>query len=87
MQGLSLNARALYTSKVYANAANTQRLPSWATLDVWLRYRTAVAGKGTVFRATVRNLADRHYWAGSSTWGTLLLGAPRSFVMSATVDF
>lgn len=87
LSGLTLTGAMVYDGAQYADQANTQRLPAWATVDLGLRYRVPVAGKTTVFRAGVRNVADRHYWAGSSTWGTLLVGAPRSFVLSATVDF
>ncbi|WP_287803870.1 TonB-dependent receptor [Diaphorobacter sp.] len=85
--GLTATAGLIYTSAQYADQANLQRLPSWTTVDLGLRYRLQLAGRSTVLRATVRNATGRDYWAGSSTWGTLLVGAPRSVLVSATVDF
>ena len=38
VDGLSLDARALYTSSQYADAANTQRVPSWTRFDLGARY-------------------------------------------------
>jgi iron complex outermembrane recepter protein len=37
-------------------------------------------------RANVDNLFDKGYW-GSSNAGFLYLGAPRTLLLSATVDF
>ncbi len=85
--GLTATATLIRTGAQYADQANRQRLPSWTTVDLGLRYRLQVAGRSTVLRATVRNATGRDYWAGASTWGTLLVGAPRSLQLSATVDF
>jgi iron complex outermembrane receptor protein len=87
LPGLTATAGLVYNSAQFADQANTQRLPAWSTVDLGLRYRLQLAGKTTTLRAAVRNAGDRRYWAGSSTWGTLLVGAPRSVLMSATVDF
>lgn len=87
LPGLTLTGGLLYNGAQYADAANLRRLPAWSTVDLGLRWRTEVAGRATTLRAQVRNVANRHYWAGASTWGTLLVGAPRSLQLSATVDF
>ena len=42
------------------------------------------------FRARVDNVTDRNYWAsvgGYPGYGYLVLGAPRTFTVSATIDF
>jgi iron complex outermembrane recepter protein len=88
--GLSLNARAVYTSKQYADAANTQRLPSWTRVDLGANYATRVMDRDVTFRARVDNAFDRNYWASAGGYpgsGYLVLGAPRTFTVSATVDF
>lgn len=87
LSGLTLSGGLLHSGKQYANQANTQRLPGWTTLDVGMRYRSALGGKPLTVRADVRNVADRDYWAGASTWGTLIAGAPRTFLLSASMDF
>lgn len=87
LAGLTRNGALQHSGAQYANQANTQRLDGWTTVDVGARYRTTAPGKPVVLRAGVRNAAGRHYWAGASTWGTLIAGAPRSVAISAAVDF
>ena len=88
--GLSLNARTIYTSTQYADQANTKQLPSWTRLDIGARYLTQVAGRDVTLRARVDNVTDRSYWASavsSFDAGSLVLAAPRTVVVSATVAF
>ena len=88
--GLALNARAVYTSHQYADAANTQQLPSWTRLDLGATYATRVLDRDVTVRARVDNAFGRNYWAsagGYPGYGYLVLGAPRTFTVSATVDF
>jgi iron complex outermembrane receptor protein len=88
--GLALNARAIYTSSQYADAANTQQLPSWTRLDLGASYATRVLERDVTVRARVDNALGRNYWAsagGYPGYGYLVLGAPRTVTVSATVDF
>jgi iron complex outermembrane receptor protein len=88
--GLSLNARTLYTASQYADAANTQHLPSWTRLDAGASYRTKVAGRDLTLRARVDNVTGRDYWASAGGYpgaGYLVEGAPRNVGLSATVGF
>jgi iron complex outermembrane receptor protein len=88
--GLSLNARALYTSKQYADAANTQRLSSWTRLDLGANYLARIMDRDVTFRARVDNAFDRNYWASAGGYpgaGYLVLAAPRTVTVSASVDF
>jgi iron complex outermembrane receptor protein len=88
--GLSLNARALYTSTQYADAANTQKLPSWSRLDIGANYLMRFMDRDVTLRARIDNVTDKNYWAsagGYPGFGYLVQGAPRSVVVSATVDF
>jgi iron complex outermembrane receptor protein len=88
--GLSLNARVLSTSKQYADAASTQRLPSWTRLDLGANYLTRIMDRDVTFRARVDNAFDRNYWASAGGYpgaGYLVLGAPRTLTVSASVDF
>ena len=88
--GLTLTARALSTSSQYADGANTQELPSWSRLDLGASYATRIADRPVTFRARVDNAADKNYWASAGGYPNsnyLVLGAPRTFVLSATVDF
>lgn len=90
VEGLSLNARTVYTSKQYADAANTQQLPSWTRVDLGATYRTRFMERELTVRARVDNVADRDYWASAGGYpgsGYLVLAAPRTFTLSATVGF
>lgn len=87
--GLSLDARIIATGSVYADNANTLQVPGWTRLDLGARYVTAVAGKQLTLRARVDNVTDRAYWASAGGYpdnGYLVLGAPRTYSISASVD-
>ena len=84
--GLGLNARVVYTSSQYADQANQLQLPAWTRFDVGARYKTKLAEKPITLRANVENLFDKNYWA-SSNEGYIYVGTPRTFLLSATVDF
>lgn len=88
--GLSLNARAVYTSKQYINPANTLEIGAWTRFDLGARYLTRIADRDVTLRARIDNVADRNYWASavvSSDSGALVLAPPRTVTLSATVDF
>ena len=87
LTGFTLNGGLRYSGKQYANQANTQQLPSWTTIDLGARYVTTFGDTPVTWRAALQNATDRDYWAGSSTWGTLIVGSPRTFMLSATADF
>jgi len=87
LPGLALSGGITHTGKQYVDRANTLEIPAWTTLDLGARYRTQIAGKTTTFRANLRNAADRAYWSSVSQYGSLVQGAPRALVVSATVDF
>ena len=83
--GLSFNGRVVNNSSTYYDAANTLTVPGWTRYDIGARYVTKVAGKQTVLRANIENLFDKSYWIQSGTYVTV--SAPRTLVLSATVDF
>jgi iron complex outermembrane receptor protein len=86
LQGLTLTGRLNAFSGAQANAANTQSIPGWHTLDVGARYITQIAGKAVTFRGNVINLANKNYW-NSVSRGFITLGAPRTVLLSASIDF
>ena len=88
LAGLTLSSRLVYTDKQYLNSANTLEIPSWTRIDAGARYTTQIAGQKTTVRASVTNLFDKDYWAGPYHGeGYTTLSAPRTFSLSATVDF
>ena len=90
VQGLALDARVVHTGASYADAANTMEVQGWTRVDVGARYEMDLQGKLLTLRARIDNLADRSYWAsvgGYPGQGYLVVGAPRTFSLSASVDF
>lgn len=91
VRGLSLDSRIIYTSSQYADAANSQKVPSWTRLDIGARYATLVGRDQLLtIRARIDNVTDKDYWASAGGYpgaGYLTVGAPRTFVVSASVDF
>jgi iron complex outermembrane receptor protein len=87
MRRLTLSGRVIYTSSQYLDVANTQQIPDWATFDIGARYRFEAGGKPITLRANVENLFDHSYWAMANPTYGLSPGAPRTLLLSATVDF
>lgn len=85
LPGLTLTARAIHTGAAYLDAANSQKVASWTRYDLGARYVLQTGSTPVTLRATVENLLDRNYW--SATDFGLSLGAPRTVLLSATVDF
>lgn len=87
MRDLTLIGTVFYTGSQFVDQTNSREISSSTILDLGARYRSIIGGKNVVWRATLRNATGKDYWAGASTWGTLILGAPRTFLLSATMDF
>lgn len=88
--GLTLDGRIVYTGEQPANAANTVDLDSWTRLDLGVRYTVTISEKPVTFRARVENVTNEAYWASTGGYpgaNYLVLGGPRTFVLSASVDF
>ena len=83
---VTLTGRAIYTDAVFFDAANLQPVPGWTRFDVGARYRTTMFGRPATMRASVENVFNTGYWnvAGRAL---LSLGAPRTYLVSASVDF
>jgi iron complex outermembrane receptor protein len=87
LAGLTAEGRVVYTSAQYLDSKNLYRIPEWARLDAGLRYATHIMEQGVTFRANVTNLLDHSYWSGAFSDGFATLSAPRTVLLSATVDF
>lgn len=84
LPGLTLSGRGIYTGPQYIDAGNQQSIPSWIRYDAGLRYQTTVAGRQTVVRFNVENIANKSYWIGGQ--GYLMQGRPRTYMLSVSVD-
>jgi len=85
--GLTATARLIYASSQAFSADNAMRLPSWTRIDLGARYTTRVAGRQVVLRAVVENVANRRYWDSAPAYQTVTYAAPRTFLLSANIDF
>ena len=86
LRGLTLTANATAISRQYIDADNTQTIPGYTLFDVGTRYATQIASRPVTLRGTVTNVTNKAYW-GMPLTSSLGLGAPRTFELSATVDF
>lgn len=86
VSGLTLNGAVIYTGRQFVDAANKQPIPDWTRLDLGARYTTAINGRKTIFRANVQNVTGESYWSSVASFGTFFLGAPRTYLLSMTVD-
>ena len=84
--GLTLDGAVVHTGRQYLDAANLQAVPDWTRLDLGARYATLIGGRRTVFRANVINVAGARYWTGVASYGTFFQGAPRTYLLSMSID-
>ena len=91
VEGLTLTSRGIYSSSQYLDLSNVKEIDAWTRLDVGARYAFKVDDKHITLRANVENVADKRYWssAGASDDSEpgLTLSTPRTYLLSATVDF
>jgi iron complex outermembrane receptor protein len=90
LEGLTLDGRIVHTGEQFADAANTQTLDAWARLDLGARYTLDLSDMPVTLRARVENVTGEEYWASVGGYpgaNYLVLGSPRTFTVSASVDF
>ncbi|MGB3819995.1 TonB-dependent receptor [Achromobacter pulmonis] len=90
VRGLAVDGRVVYTGASYADDANTLKVPGWTRFDAGVRYMMDVDGHVVTLRARVENIANRNYWSSVGGYpgnGYLVLGGPRTFLLSASMDF
>lgn len=89
VDGMTLTMRSIYTADQYADANNDIEVPSWIRWDVGVRYRFTLGNIPMTLRANIDNVFDKQYWssAGSTYGGYVSIGAPRTYLMSITMDF
>jgi len=90
LAGLTLTSRVVYTSSQYTDIDNNREIPSWTRLDFGARYLMTIEDRDVTLRARLDNATGRDYWASTGGYANenyLVLGAPRTLSVSATVDF
>ncbi|MEG0786950.1 MAG: TonB-dependent siderophore receptor [Comamonas sp.] len=86
VQGLTLTANATAVSKQYIDDLNQKWASGRTTYDLGARYKTKVHNTPVVIRAAVNNVTNKAYW-GMPALTSLILGAPRTVSVSASMDF
>jgi iron complex outermembrane receptor protein len=89
LRGLTLDGRLVYTGSQWADGGNTESIPSWTRVDLGARYALPISDKLLTIRANVENVANKNYWAsagGAPGFDYLVLGAPRTFLLSLSAD-
>ena len=84
--GLTVTANATSASKQYINEDNSLWVAGRTVVDMGARYATRAGGRPLTLRASVSNVGNKAYWARPQ-WTSLGLGAPRTFMLSGTMDF
>ncbi|WP_456268572.1 TonB-dependent receptor [Kushneria sp. AK178] len=89
VQNLTATGRVIRTGSQYVDDANNLKVDPWTRLDLGLRYTMPFNDGSMIWRANIENVTDEEYWASASTTGspTLWQGEPRTFKLSATLDF
>lgn len=88
--GLTLDARAVYTADQYVDAANDHTVPSWTRFDAGMRYTHVLRERPLTLRARIENIADSDDWVSVGGYpgaNYLVLGSPRTLMLSASMDF
>lgn len=89
VHGLTFDGRVVYTGSQTTNADNTVSIPAWTRLDLGARYGMTLWERLFTVRGNIDNVTDKAYWAsagGAPGANYLVLGAPRTFVVSLSVD-
>lgn len=85
--GLTLTGRAVHTTSQFYDQANTQKVPTWSRFDLGVRYAlNREGGRPVILRANIENIADLDYYETTAS-GFLVRGAPRTFFLSASIEF
>ena len=87
---LTLDARVVHTGDSHYDDANTLEVPGFTRLDLGARTAVKVGTQTLTLRARIDNATDEDYYAsvgGFPGIGYLVVGGPRSFSLSAAVDF
>ena len=90
LPGLTVDARAAYTSKQYASADNSLEVDASNRFDLGVRYSFFAGMTDITLRARVDNVFDNNYWAsvgGFPGSNYLVLSEPRTFRLSASFNF
>jgi iron complex outermembrane receptor protein len=87
--GLKLNANWQYAGKKAFDKENKVMVPAYHVVNLGASYVAKAGGMPLILRAQVKNAFDKFYWRDVTPdlGGYLFPGAPRTFQLSAQLDF
>jgi iron complex outermembrane receptor protein len=85
-KGLRLNAGASFIGARPVNPQDQGTIPTVTLYSVGAGYTTTIDGHRTIFNLSVTNLMNERYWSNAVN-GNLGVGTPRTFRISAKVEF
>ncbi|MBL4783162.1 MAG: TonB-dependent receptor [Porticoccaceae bacterium] len=80
--GLVLTGSYSYMGDFYGDSENTDKLDSYALIDIGARYQLGIADHELTLRFNLSNLTDERYWVNN-----VFLGDSRRISMSANIKF
>ncbi|MGO2507138.1 MAG: TonB-dependent receptor, partial [Psychrobacter alimentarius] len=86
IENLTLTANANAVSKQYLEHDNIQSVSGRTIYGLGARYLTSVNQTPLTVRASVDNVLNKAYWT-TAHYNDLAIGEPRTFMLSATMDF
>ncbi|MGP5514779.1 TonB-dependent receptor [Psychrobacter alimentarius] len=86
VENLTLTANANAVSKQYLENDNIQSVSGRTIYGLGARYLTSVNQTPLTVRASVDNVLNKAYWT-TAHYNDLAIGEPRTFMLSATMDF
>jgi iron complex outermembrane receptor protein len=89
LPGLKIDGTWQYSGKKAFDVENRVSVPDYHVFGLGAAYALKAGGANVTVRARAENLFDKFYWRDvtPALGGYLLAGAPRTFRVSATVDF
>jgi len=85
LAGVTLTGHFNHVGKYHPTADNRFATSAYQTVDIGARYATRISGKPVTLRVSIDNVFNKAYWA--STGSGTVLGAPRIFMLSTSIDF
>ncbi len=84
--GIFGGASAKYVGKRWGDFDNTDRLPAYTIVDLWIGYNVEMDNSNMKLSLNVNNLADKRY-LGGGTPGGYFIGTGRQVMANLTVDY
>jgi iron complex outermembrane receptor protein len=79
--------RVVFSGPAYVTDANKVELPSWSSFDIGFKHKTSIKDTPITLSATCFNVLGKDHWIGRGGSNVIGLSMPRSFIVSAQIEF